>query len=109
MPKIIYGYMREFPGGKWFLSKGRRVGVFAAYVSSENEIVVGWSKCNIKRDKFDKGLGQRIALGRAGLRIIAKIPQKYEPEVMMMVERAKKYFKGAHVAPYLLEYLEEYC
>ena len=50
---MIFEYIRD--------KKNRKIGVLVALDGGQ----IGWSKCNIKRDKFDKELGLRIATGRA--------------------------------------------
>jgi hypothetical protein len=71
--------------------KGRRVGVVIGMMY-KNQPVVGWSKCNIKKDRFDKEMGQTIACGRAIKGSRVKIPHCIIPYLAMMRNRASKYF-----------------
>lgn len=102
-------------------NKGRRVGVVVAFENEEGDAVVGWSKCNMVKDKFTREKAIEVAVGRAlrnpvfihhtdnildislfAERQIAEIngknknpviiPMMREP-IMNMIERADKYFK----------------
>lgn len=71
--------------------KGVKVGVLVA-VDADN---IGWSKCNIKKDKFDKNLGLRIAEGRALAGSNTLCPNAItNDKVVEFRNRAKRYFKS---------------
>jgi len=77
--------------------KGRRTGVVVGiFLSLSNEISVGWSKCNMKLDKFDKGLGIRIAVGRAEKGSETPCPDSMQELMNNMYYRASRYFKKNH-------------
>ena len=82
--------------------KNKKVGVMVALVTEADpdNIRIGWSGCNTKLDKFDKGLGLSIAKKRAealklGLMIDTKVPVPagYLKQLEFFTDRAKRYFK----------------
>lgn len=64
---------------KQYMRDGQRnkIGVMAAIKEGE-QIYIGFSKCNIKRDKFDKVIGTRMAYGRAGKHFDSSLEQIYQ-------------------------------
>ena len=92
--------------------KGRRCGCVVAKVEivktwdgveygETPSIVLGWSRCNLKEDKWDKNLALKIALGRLekhalrshrflGCQIHKNI---LSHELTRMANRAEKYYK----------------
>lgn len=78
---MIFEYVRD--------KKRRKVGVVVALDAN----IVGWSKCNIKKDRFIKDFGINIACGRAVINSKVKVPHTISPAFENMKERAKRYFK----------------
>lgn len=73
--------------------KGKHVGVMLAWKVDGN-VRVGWSTCNINKDKYDKTLAERIAAvrGRCGTKVQ---PPKYAvAQIAAFTERANKYFNN---------------
>lgn len=79
---------------------GVRVGVVAAtkLTNDPSKVGIGWSITALnKGDRFDREKGKMIALNRANNGTNARIPHKYEVELLEMRSRAVRYFKTAEV------------
>jgi hypothetical protein len=74
---------------------GQPVGVVIAF-KDENEIVkLGWSKCNVKEEQFNKNIGINKAISRArDYREVDErdAPYKTQKEISDMIERLGRYF-----------------
>lgn len=44
--------------------KNRKVGILLAYKDADGELMIGWSKCNMKRDRFNRDLAITKAFDR---------------------------------------------
>ena len=92
MQNYIYEFVKN--------SKKKPVGVVLASVSPtrNNTVYLGWSRCNIKKEPFDKQRGLAIALGRATKEGgVDCVPQSMFLELDNMRVRATKYFKDKTV------------
>jgi hypothetical protein len=76
---MIFEYVRN--------KKRQRIGVVVAL----DKTSIGWSACNIKKDRFDKELGLKIAMGRAE-HSVSPIPPHILPTFNYMVDRAYRYY-----------------
>jgi len=70
----------------------------------KNKVFVGWSKCKLTADVFDKDIGRLIAEGRIASRVEKgkkekkeKVPPSIKPQLKAFVERCKLYFKTTEV------------
>ena len=78
--------------------KGQPIGVVVAKKVSENKVRIGFSLCNPK-DKFDKELGERIALSRAESDEGFELPKSKKYQDLLyerffnITRRAERYFK----------------
>jgi hypothetical protein len=69
----------------------------------KNKVLVGWSKCKLTADVFDKEIGMQIAEGRIASRVAKgkkakeKVPPSIKPQLDAFVERCKLYFKTTEV------------
>lgn len=84
-PKHLKYYLRD--------RHGRLTGLLLAF-KKDDEVCIGWSKCKMKMDRFNKKVGLYIAAQRA----FKKRDHKDFPNVVMeampiFLDRAKKYFK----------------
>ena len=68
--------------------RGQKIGTVVAL----SKYAIGWSKCNIKLDKFDKNIGIDIAKVRAKESNILP-PKVLIPTLNHMKNRAERYFK----------------
>lgn len=97
--------------------KRRPYGVLYAYPEG-SEVRIGFSKCNTKKDKFNKELGIEIAKERAKKRNITdskyfksnncpteNIPKDVLKSLPIFIKRCKKYYKDK-VVPEEIKY---YC
>jgi hypothetical protein len=86
---------------------GPRIGVIVAQVRPENptQVGIGWAKAKVG-DAFDKEMGLQIAtnraallsgVGMAGKRKESKVPDSFLEEVMVVYNRAVRYFKDKEV------------
>lgn len=64
-------------------------------------VLVGWSKCKLTVDEFDRKRGVEIAEGRIQSRLETakktKVPPSIKEQVKTFVERCKQYFKTKEV------------
>jgi hypothetical protein len=65
-------------------------------------VLIGWSKCKLKVDKFNREMGLQIAEGRITSRVEngakkTKVPPSIKEQVKAFVERCKNYFKTKEV------------
>lgn len=82
---------------------GRPTGVVIAFKDLNNKVRLGWSKCNVKLEQFDKHIGINKAIGASipvfpaepNLNHYLKevVPNSLSKLVSEMKERAVKYFK----------------
>ena len=87
---MIFEYIRRRKAGKTF-----KVGIVLG-VSRNHNIHLGWSKCNIKEDKFDFAAGSGMAYERAvGLRISPPAPLCIRTQLRRFGGRCVRYFKDA--------------
>ena len=87
--------------------KGQRVksGILLAKrvkTKKGKRVLIGWSKCKLKVDKFDRERGLEIAEGRITSRLESgakktKIPPSIKVQVKAFTERCKSYFKTKEV------------
>lgn len=68
---------------------GKRIGVL---VSNEYNSI-GWSLCNVRKERFDRDRGLAIARGRAILGSGTKVPLSIIETVGKFLERTRRYFK----------------
>ena len=82
---------------KRYSKKNHKVGVVVGFKEGD-KILIGWAKCNIKLDKFDKETGIELAKQRAkGLDPICKIPDADVRQIQEFQARCLRYFKDAKV------------
>lgn len=81
---------------QYVLNKRReRVGVVLSFKNKDGDVLIGYSKCNIGLEKFDKHIGVAKAIYRAyhiGL-IPDDVPRSMREAVMRMRKRAIRYFR----------------
>ncbi len=70
-------------------------------VKDNGEIFVGWSVCNINKDRYDKILGEKIAVGRAlyGDKSKVQPPRFAQKQLEKFKERAQFYFNNPNPKP----------
>ena len=92
-------YLKKQRGGKRVKS-----GVLLAKkvkTKKGKRVLVGWSKCKLTVDKFDRTMGLQIAEGRIQARLNkekkTKLPPSIKEQVNEFVERCKSYFKTKEV------------
>ena len=83
MMKQLVQYIRD--------ERGHRVGVMVAE-EHDGEVLIGVSKCNMKKDKFNRDIGIRIAQGRIVKGSDCHIPASFRPQVDIFVDKAKYHF-----------------
>jgi hypothetical protein len=62
-----------------------------------NTVLIGWSRANVKIDKFDEGKAFQIADGRANSTTPIFCPSSLEKKAIKFRDRCRRYFKGASV------------
>lgn len=91
-------YLRKNRGGKRVKS-----GVMLAKkvkTKKGNRVFVGWSKCKLTVDKFNREIGLQIAKGRIDAHKKekkTKVPPSIKDQVKAFAERCKLYFKTKEV------------
>lgn len=97
---------------------GQPIGVVVAIKLDDNFYGIGWAACNRNLDRYDKKLGEKIACGRAGMtrtlhREILRLnknnlnyvmPRYMVDELLLMADRARRYYKGMDCLQDKLEY-----
>ena len=83
---MIFEYVRD--------TNRRKIGILVAL----NKNQIGWSKCNIKKDRFDKEMGLKIAIGRANkaplfLMENYELPRDIHYNIRPFINRVCRYFK----------------
>lgn len=83
--------------------RGHACGLVVAYRDSlMGQVLVGWSLCNIKLEKFNKNIGLCKAIDRAldleyaeayKVRSNERVPRSVEETYVRVLARAKAYFK----------------
>jgi hypothetical protein len=87
----IFEYIRRRKGGKSVKS-----GVVFGILDNEGTIRIGWSKCNIKEDKFNPVDGVALAKHRAlGAKKSPAVPLCLRNQLRKFGSRAIRYFKNA--------------
>lgn len=90
-PEIIFEYIRRRHAGRTI-----KVGVVIG-VASDKKVNVSWSKCNLKKDKFDVGNGRTLAIDRArGVKKAPPAPLCIHTQLRKFGARCCRYFKGAN-------------
>ena len=93
-------YLRKQRGGKRVKS-GVLLAKKVKTSKGKNKVIVGWSKCKLTVDKFDRQLGLEIAEGRIDNRKDkekkTKVPPSIKEQVKEFVDRCKSYFKTKEV------------
>ena len=91
---MLVEYVRDY--------KRNKIGAIVAICDDKGEILIGWSKCHVELDKFDKNLAKKIALNRTkfwGIKHI-NVPKKYHNKMKFAIEgmykRAVHYYKQAN-------------
>lgn len=67
-------------------------GVIVAVKSSEFGFVCGYSLCN-KKDRFNKRMALKIAIGRAETHLTTEAPHEIRKMLPTFLDRCKKYYK----------------
>jgi len=88
-PTEIYEFIKERRMGR-----RQKVGVFVGLKDRAGYIVVGWSRANIKKDRFNKETGLKIARGRAIATIPFAFPSSLVKRGAKFCERCNRFFKG---------------
>lgn len=94
-------YLRKQRGGKRVKS-GVMLAKKVKSKKGKNRVLIGWSKCKLTVDKFDRQIGMQIAEGRIDSRLEkkdkkTKVPPSIKGQVEQFVERCKVYFKTKEV------------
>ncbi len=106
--KIIIEYIKD--------RKNRKIGlVSAAYSIADNKVLIGFSLCNTKRDKFKKDLAYDIARKRMTKYKNKKfyeieIPSSIKKKLIEFIPRIKLYYKDKEFVDWIYfvnEYLLE--
>lgn len=85
-PNMIFEMVRE---------RHKRVGVIVG-LKQDDIIKVGWAKCNVKLDKFNRDEGIALAEARAiKMTDSPVLPLCMKKQVMSFQNRCIRYFKGA--------------
>lgn len=91
MSNEIFEYIRRRKSGKMV-----KAGVVLGTVD-KGVIKIGWSKCNIQMDEFNKEMGLIIARNRCTTPDHVPIPDCIRRQVRRFGARAVRYYKDAHV------------
>lgn len=94
--KVMVQFIRD--------KKRTPIGVMVAFLSKET-IRVGWSKCKMAEDYFDRIDGKNRALKRAASSGVPKkedltIPQSIQASLDIFTQRAKNYYKTNQMTIY---------
>ena len=85
----IFEYIRRRKGGKSI-----KAGVVFGLLNNEGTIKIGWSKCNIKEDKFNPEDGLALAKHRAlGVKKSPAIPLCLKSQIRQFASRSVRYFQ----------------
>jgi hypothetical protein len=92
--------------------KRQRVGVMVAVEDKiENRIMIGFSKCNMPLDCFDKYQGRNIAIGRAitwdAVHRNYKIPHSIIEPLKGFIARCKLYYKDKDFSPWVERFVQK--
>ena len=71
--------------------QGKRCGLLVG--TKRKKIVVGFSKCNLKLDRWDRDLANKIALDRMNKGSKEKIPHSMKHNYDYFMDRLHRYFK----------------
>lgn len=96
--EFIYERVPDSDYPKLWRQSTKRVGLMVSFIHPvDNIIYVGWSRC-APRDKFDKVLAHKIALGRASLGSSSnQVPFEVELVIERFITRSRAYFKDKPV------------
>jgi hypothetical protein len=86
-PTEIYEFIKEKR-----LGHRQKVGVFVGK-NSCGYIKIGWSRANLKKDKFDKEVGLSIARGRTLAKTPTMLPSSLLKRGEKFVNRCNRFFK----------------
>lgn len=83
--------------------KKQPIGVIVSFVENiegEEKCYIGWSKCNVKSDSWDRDFGLKVAINRAYFYgdnpdKPYRVAQSVSKEFINMVARSKRFFKDA--------------
>lgn len=93
-------YLRKQRGGQRVKS-GVMLAKKVKTKKGKSRVLVGWSKCKLKVDKFDRQIGIQIAEGRIESRLNkekkTKLPPSIKEPMEAFVKRCKVYFKTKEV------------
>jgi tRNA U34 5-carboxymethylaminomethyl modifying enzyme MnmG/GidA len=94
MQTEIIEFVKEKRNGK-----RQRVGCFVGKLAMDknNTVLIGWSRANVKIDKFDEGKAFQIADGRANSTTPIFCPSSLEKKAIKFRDRCRRFFKGASV------------
>lgn len=97
--KFVQEFEAKYKPIKYYIrKKSRLLGVLAGYKDETGNIRVGWSKCYIKLDNFDKKFGSYIAYNRALKghhfdQFDSKVPNLIRKNLPEFLVRLSKYYK----------------
>lgn len=94
-------YLRKNRGGKRVKS-GVLLATKVKTKKGKKRILVGWSKCKLTVDKFNREIGMQIAEGRIKSRLEktdkkTKLPHSIKEQVEEFVKRCQVYYKTKEV------------
>ena len=85
-PTMIFEYVKE---------RKHKVGVIVGLKQDDGVVRVGWSKCNLKKDRFSFAEGMSLAQARAiKMADSPKLPACLEKKTRQFGSRCLRYFKG---------------
>lgn len=99
--KGLMEYLRKRRGGKRVKS-GVLLATKVKNKKGKKRILVGWSKCKLTVDKFNREIGMQIAEGRIASRLNkekkkTKVPPSIKEQVEEFVKRCEVYYKTKEV------------
>ena len=75
--------------------KNRKIGVLLGYKDADGELMIGWSKCNVKRDHFNRDLAITKAFSRRVQDVYPfpeDLPQSLRKQYMLFCQRCVRFF-----------------
>jgi hypothetical protein len=88
----IFEYIRRRHNGKTV-----KVGVIVGTTDEGHGVVkVGWSKCNVRLDTFEKDVGLKLARERCKTPSKSGVPACVKRQYRQFAARCVRYFKDAH-------------
>lgn len=77
---------------------GHKVGILVAVPAEHsNKVYVGWSKCNMGVDKFDRGEGLKVAIERATSLETDPIAQSMVKKMRHFIDRVRRCYKDREI------------